>query len=160
MRRIFPTMSAVILFVALLGLVLYGPHRPSRVEPAGPHAEQLLVLRQDQIRQIEIVAPTFKLALEKADLDQAAVAAFRAHCCPLVAKRKVTEHATDLAQYGLAKPQWVIRLNGMGPALEIGALNPAAEGYYARWSGSQTVYLIDSSLAPYLPRRAQDWRKH
>lgn len=158
-KRIFPTMTAVVIFAALLGLVLYGPQHPSPVAPALPAAEQLLALRQDQIRQIEIVTPTFQLAVDKGGLKQAAVAAFRAECCPLVAKQKVADHVADLAQYGLDRPQWLIRLNGQGPSLEIGALNPVVEGYYARWSGSQTVYLIDSSLAAYLPRQKQDWLK-
>jgi hypothetical protein len=158
-KRIFPTMSAVILFVALLGLVLYGPQRPSRVTPAAPPAEQLVSLRQEEIKRIDIVAPTFALTVDKAGLQQTAVAAFREHCCPLAATQKVAEHAADLAQYGLAKPQWRIRLNGQGPALEIGALNPAVKGYYARWSDSETVYLIDTSLGTYLPRHKQDWLK-
>jgi hypothetical protein len=156
-KRIFPTMTAVILFAALLGLVLYGPQRPSRGTPALPAAKQLLTLRQEQIKQIEIVTPTFQLAVDKGGLKQSAVAAFRAQCCPLVAKQKVADHVADLTQYGLAKPQWLIKLNGQGPALEIGALNPAVQGYYARWSGSQTVYLVDSSLGTYLPRQKQDW---
>lgn len=174
MKRILPTLMAVLAFAGLLGFVLYGPKETVTVkeEPL----EKVVDLERDRITSLEVKGPDYLVSLAKesrkegdqekqvwvlkqpeGELETTRIDSLLFNF-PLQAKKKMGE-ATDLAKYGLDKPQWTISLNGGETVVQVGAKNPAAGGYYARLQGSNTVWLIPSGLADGLPADPTGWVK-
>lgn len=172
MKRIIPTMMAVLIFAGLLGFVLYGPKQTVTVkeEPV----EKVVDLERDRITSLEVKGPDYLVSLAKesrkegdqekqvwvlkrpeGELETTRIDSLLFNF-PLQAKKKMGEE-TDLAKYGLDKPRWTITLNGGEKVVQVGAKNPAAGGYYARLEGSSTVWLIPSGLADGLPTEQAGW---
>jgi hypothetical protein len=79
-------------------------------------------------------------------IDNNAVNSLAINVSSLTASKVLEENATNLAQYGLDKPD-VITIktkDGKLTVVEVGDEAPTRSGYYAKGQGSNKVYLIDS----------------
>jgi len=96
-----------------------------------------------------------------AQANQAMVEGFVSELVTLTPTRTLTAapSAADLSSYGLSPPAGVLtvnRSNGSPVLLDLGAQSTVG-GYYAQVGGSQTVYLIDGTLAGEITADPSAW---
>jgi Domain of unknown function (DUF4340) len=79
-----------------------------------------------------------------------------------VPQRTVADKTTDLAAYGLARPDTRITLRtktGKSVSVEFGKPSPISGGIYARTDPGDAVYLVDSSVRESVAKSAADMRQ-
>ena len=78
----------------------------------------------------------------------------------VTATRKLTSDSASQSDFGLDKPQAkavVTYFDNSVVTVEIGSKSPAGDGYYARVSGNEAIYLIDATLAEQLLKKSTDY---
>lgn len=84
------------------------------------------------------------------DLDQSKAEAIVGYAASLTANRLVTDHADDLAMYGLAEPKAIISIrytDGTETTWCVGDKAPTSTASYFMRQGTQAVYLLYASAA-------------
>ena len=84
------------------------------------------------------------------DLDQSKAEAIVGYAASLTANRLVTDHADDLAMYGLAEPKAIVSIrytDGTETTWCVGDRAPTSTASYFMRQGTQAVYLLYASAA-------------
>jgi len=129
-------------------------------------------LDTDRVHRLEITGPGIDLHFNRAGkewsvdnvadfpVDSMRVRWFLGDLSDAKASKVVAYAATDLAGYGLDKPEWRFRVKGLGVdrTVLIAATGPAA-GRYATVEGSGRVIVLDSSNVSRLTKDKSNYRK-
>jgi len=167
---------ASLVLAALLGTLYWSNRHPPSAETAKASlntAPKILALKQDEITRVVIKKDGGEVRLEKNDAgqwqiaapkpsiaDQEAVASLLSTISSLNSDRLVDEKATDLEQYGLAKPKVEIAVTekGQPQTLLIGDDTPSGNAVFAKLEADLRVFTLASYSRTALDKSANDLR--
>jgi hypothetical protein len=169
---------AAIVLAALSATLYWSNHRKPTEGSASSAAEtspKVIDLKQADITGIKISKKSVEdLTLAKNDAgqwqitspkplpaDQDAVSSLLSALSPLNSDRVVEDKATDLGQYGLARPSIQVSItekNKKSEALLFGDDTPAGYGVYAAVAGDPRVFIIANYHKSSLEKSANDLR--
>jgi hypothetical protein len=169
---------AAVLLAGLTGL-LWWSNRDEKAKAGKPAADappQILAIKPDQVKQIDIKRPTgestsvrfndkgkWEITSPKPlSADSTAVASLTSDLSNLNSDRLIDANATDLASYGLAPAQLEVDVatkDGKTSKLLVGDKTPTESGVYAKLEGDPKLYTMAASHKATLDKTSKDLRE-
>ena len=153
---------AALLLAGMAGLVYWSnqAEKAKKNKPNPNAPPKIIDIAKDDIVRLEIDKPGSKaVALRKGDdgnwkltspeplrADQNAVTSLVSSVAKLDSSRLIEKNATNLADYGLTKPQMTVmigRKKGKALKLLIGDKTPTGANYYAKLTGDPRLFTLD-----------------
>ncbi|MDP4267648.1 MAG: DUF4340 domain-containing protein [Bacteroidota bacterium] len=168
MRKYWPTILIFILFISLLGYVIY----TWGYKPSSPsNTQKIFDISQDQVSSVEVKTPESKYEVKKEDKHYSLfipeeVGSYESYLEGIVTgatgisyQMIISENEQNLAQFGLDNPSNIVTINlkdGSKKVLQIGKGTPTQDGFYVKEEGKNIIYKVDASTAGTLQKNIND----